>query len=271
MWCRFRVACLGLLLLSGFPAVAQEGWVPGYTRPLFDLNLSLPVTGRIEELLVREGDRVDRAAGLLSVDSNLETMEVRRRRAILDSRAELSGALARQPLVTAQLRSARTMHANGASISREDLQARELAAIALATEIEVRRAQKQIEQVEYEMANEVLERRTLRAPIAGRIARITRFPGESVQANEAIVRLVTLDRLLFVGAREARVAARFRIGASALVRVEDGSGEVEAMGTVTLVGPVADPASGLVELRVEFANIGETLRAGVPARSRLVE
>jgi len=43
------------------------------------------------------------------------------------------------------------------------------------------------------------------------------------------------------------------------------------MGTVTLVGPVADPASGLVELRVEFANIGETLRAGVPARSRLVE
>lgn len=271
MWWCFREVFRLLLLLLSFPVLADEVWVSGYVRPIFDLNLSLPVTGRIEELLVREGDRVDRAARLLSVDSNLETMEVRRRRAILDSRAELSGALARQPLVLAQLRSARTMHANGASISREDLQARELAAIVLSTEIEVRRAQKQIEQVEYEIANEVLERRTLRAPIAGHIARISRFPGESVQANEAIIRLVAVDRLLFIGALDARVAARFSIGASAVVRVEDGSSEVEAQGTVTLVGPVADPASGLVELRVEFVNIGETLRAGVPGRSRLVE
>ncbi|WP_439549761.1 efflux RND transporter periplasmic adaptor subunit [Falsiroseomonas sp.] len=271
MWLRLREAFWLLLLLSAHPALAQDIWLPGYTRPLFDLNLSLPVTGRIEELLVREGDRVEPAARLLAVDSNLEAMELRRRRAILESRAELAGALARQPLILAQLRAARTMHANGVAISREDLQARELAAIVVATEIEVRRAQKQMELVDYEIAGEVLERRSLRAPIAGRIARIMRFPGESVLANEPIIRLVAVDRLLFVGALEARVAARFRLGASASVRVDDVSGEVEVLGTVTLVGPVADPASGLVEVRVEFANSNESLRAGVPARLRLVE
>ncbi len=269
MWFSWWRSAIVLLLIFSAPAEAQDVWVTGYTRPVFDLNLSLPVSGRVEELLVREGDHVEARSRLLSLDSKLEVLEVARRRSVLEGRSELNGALARQPLLVAQLRAARNMFANGASISREDLQARELAVIAVNTEIETRRAQKHVEQIELEAAIEVLDRRSLLAPISGRIARIMRLPGESIQANETLVRLVAIDRLLFVGALEARLVSRLVVGSAAQVVVDDGAVSVLANGRVTLVGPVADPASGLVEVRIQFDNPDEALRAGLPARLRL--
>lgn len=258
---------LGLALTHG--AAAQEGWASGYTRAIADLNLALPVSGRVETLHVREGHCVPAAAPLLDLDNRLEAIEVQRRAALLENRTELNGALARQPVIAMQLRSARALFANSASISREDVQARELAAIALTTEIEMRRAAKEVERIEHEAAREMLDRRTLRAPVAGCIVRIHRFPGESVQALEPVLRLVNSDRLVFISGVDEGVARQLPLGADVRLLLDAESGNVAIQGQVTLVAPVTDPASGLVEIRVEFANPEGHFRAGARARLQL--
>lgn len=264
-----RSACLTLLLLFAGQAASEELWIPGYTRAIFDLNLALPVSGRVEVLAVRDGDRVEAGAPLLNLDNRLETIEMERRRALWQSNAELNAAIARLPIVTMQLRAARGIFSANASISREEVQAKELAVIAATSDIEARRAAKEVERLDYAAAREALERRTLRAPIAGRVVRILRYPGESVQANESILRLVDLERIVFVGGMEERVAGRLRVGAPGSVLMETEQGEELLQGNVILIAPVTDPASGLAEVRVEMSNPDGRLRAGARARLRV--
>ncbi len=262
------VLLVALLALPG-PGFAAETWVSGYTRAIADLNLALPVSGRVDALHVAEGDRVEAGGVLLNLDNRLETIEMDRRRAIYENRAELNAALARQPILALQLRSARAIFSANASISREDVQAKELAALSGASEIEVRRAAVEVQRHEYEAAREVLDRRTLRAPVAGRVVRVMRFPGESVQANETILRFVSLDRILFVGGVEEHAARTLKLGGPASVMLESDVGEELVEGTIRLIAPVTDPASGLVEVRVEITNPDEHFRGGSRARLRL--
>jgi RND family efflux transporter MFP subunit len=264
-----RGACLMLVVMFTRPAISEELWIPGYTRAVFDLNLALPVSGRVEVVAVRDGERVEAGAPLLNLDNRLETIEMERRRALWQSNAELNAAIARLPILTMQLRSARSIFSTNASISREEVQAKELAVIAAASDIEARRAAKEVERLDYEAAREALERRTLRAPITGRVVRILRYPGESVQANESVLRLVDLDRIVFVGGVEERVAGRLQIGAPGSVLMETEQGEELLQGSVILIAPVTDPASGLAEVRVEMQNPDGRLRAGARARLRV--
>jgi RND family efflux transporter MFP subunit len=267
---RFLLAgALGLAASFCLPAAADEAWVVGYTRAIADLNLSMPVSGRVETLHVREGACMAAGAPLLELDNRLEALEVQRRRAMLDNRAELNGALARLPLVNMQLRSARTLFSNSAAVSREEVQSRELAVIATTADIEMRRALKEVERLEHEAAREVLDRRTLRAPVAGCVVRILRFPGESVQALETVLRLVNTERLLFISGVEAAVARQLRLGDAVSLNPDIEDADAQANGAITFIAPVADPASGLVEIRAEFANPDDRLRAGTRARLRL--
>lgn len=266
--CILRLACL-LALLAGWPAAAQESWIPGYTRAASDLNLALPVSGRVEMLAVRDGQPVEAGAVLLHLDNRLEQIELERRRAIWQNNAELNAAIARLPIMTVQLRNARTLFSVNSSISREEVQAKELALIAATSDLESRRAAKEMERLDFEAAREALERRTLRAPIAGRVVRVNRYPGESVQAYETVVRLVDVTSILFVGGLDERLARQLTVGSPATVAVESAGEEERVEGTIILVAPVADPASGLSEVRVELPNPQERLRAGSPARLRV--
>jgi multidrug efflux pump subunit AcrA (membrane-fusion protein) len=51
--------------------------------------------------------------------------------------------------------------------------------------------------------------------------------------------------------------------------VEDGARIAQVPGRLTFVSPVADPASGLVEVRASIANPGGRLRAGSKAVLRI--
>eukprot|EP01037_Dinobryon_pediforme_P001372 gene1372-1391_t len=249
--------------------LAAETWVAGYTRAIFDLNLSLPVAGRVDALRVAEGDFVAQGGILLNLDNHLETIEMERRKAMFESHAELNAALARQPILSMQLRAARTMFAANAGISREDVQAKELAVLSGSGEIEMRRATLEVQRHDYETALAILERRSLRAPVAGRVVRIHRYPGESIQANETILRFVSLDRILFIAAIEEAAARKLTPGGPALLMLEGNNGEEAVQGKISLIAPVTDPASGLVEVRVEIPNSDERFRAGSRARLRL--
>ena len=254
-------------LAAPLPSMAQGagGVVQGITQAQRDLKLGLPVAGRVEGLFVREGDRVKVGQLMLHLDRTLEELEVRRRQLQLRDDSRLVELRARERVLSEQVANLRPLVEAG-SAPRKQLEDEELALGAVAGERRALEAAKQREQVELELAMETFERRHLRAPIDGVVTKIVHRPGESVAPNEVTMHLVDVGKVRFLGTMSWQAAPRLRPGAPVALRIGAEEGGRARQGRVVFVAPVADPASGLVEVIAEFDNADGSLRPGVSAR-----
>lgn len=248
------------LILMGPAAWAQQVST-GVIKPLDDLKLSLTVAGRIEAVLAREGTRVRKGDVILHLDKTLEELEVSRRLLLLNDRSKLDEAIAREQTLKGQVEHARRLLETN-TISRKQLEDEELALSAVVSDRQAMEVMKKREQVEYELARENLARRFLYAPIDGEVIKIHYQIGESVAMHEPLVRLVDVSRVRFTGNVGARTAARIRTGSQLAVRLGPESGSRTRKGRVVFVSPVADLASGLVEVKVELDNADGGIRPG---------
>ncbi len=270
-WSRCREGLVLGVLLGAFaaplPLRAQGagGAVQGITQAQRDLKLGLPVAGRVEGLFVREGDRVKVGQVLLHLDRTLEELEVRRRQLQLRDESRLAELRGRERVLSEQVANLRPLVEAG-SAPRKQLEDEELALGAVAGERRGLEAAKQREQVELELAVETFERRHLRSPIDGVVTKILHRPGESVSPNEVTMHVVDVGKVRFLGTMPWQSASRLRPGASVSLRIGAEDGGRARQGRVVFVAPVADPASGLVEVIAEFDNADGSVRPGVSAR-----
>ena len=251
--------------LSGGQASAQSV-ASGFTQPVQELKLSMTTAGRIEALMVREGDRVRQGQVLLHLDRTLESLEVRRRQLLLQDEVRLLDLRDRERVLTEQVTSLRPLLASG-GVARKQLEDEELALRAVVAERRMLEAAKQREAVELELAAEAYERRHLRSPINGVVTRIAQRVGESVAPNEPVVVVVDVSRGRFLGTVPAAAAGgRLRVGATVTVRLGTEEAARGRSARVVFVSPVADPSSGLVEVIAEFDNLDGAVRPGVAGR-----
>jgi multidrug efflux pump subunit AcrA (membrane-fusion protein) len=68
--------------------------------------------------------------------------------------------------------------------------------------------------------------------------------------------------VIFVGNLEDSVANTFSLGQKASLNLKSGQVMKTIVGQITYIAPVIDQASGLVELKVEFDNVGKPIRPG---------
>jgi RND family efflux transporter MFP subunit len=263
-WSRSRGAAI--LLWLGCCVLAAESWgqapLTGMIKPLDDLKLGLSIAGRIEAILVKEGQMVKKGEVLLHLDQNQEALEVKRRYLIWMDNAKLEEARHRERILKAQVGSARNLLAQK-TISRKQLEDEELALATAVADYQVIQVAKQREEVEYALAKDALARRTLYAPMDGMVIKLHYQVGESIAANEVVIRLVDVSRIYFTGNLESRSAAHIKSGDMVKVRFgSDAQAEVR-QGKVVFVSPVADLASGLVEVKVEFSNGDGAIRPGI--------
>ncbi|MBM3320083.1 MAG: efflux RND transporter periplasmic adaptor subunit [Candidatus Eisenbacteria bacterium] len=108
----------------------------------------------------------------------------------------------------------------------------------------------------------------VRAPFAGRIVRRFVDPGQMVSVGTPLFAVADVSRLL---ARVHVPAKEFRnIRTDQKVElVVDSSGEI-LEGTIRLVSPVVDPASGTIKVTAEIAAYPESVRPGDFAEVRIV-
>jgi RND family efflux transporter MFP subunit len=247
------------------PAVApaEEDVVKGTTRCASDLSLAFPVTGRIADMRVREGSLVRVGQVLMSLDRAAEELDVERRRVQWEGQAELKGAQARMETARQQAEMARRIFQDSRGISLEELQNRELALATTVSELERIRTQKEMERLDYLTARENLERRALRAPSRGIVTRLIKHTGESVQANDAVLRLCDLGSIQFVANVPVNRSEGLREGN--IVSLGVGVPAKPVRGKLIFVSPVVDSASGLREVKVELIKPGPEIRPGVPA------
>lgn len=263
-----EMAWLGLAALC-LPAQAagENEPIKGTTRCAADLSLALPTTGRIARMLVQEGSVVGVGQPMLHLDRAAEDLDVERRRVQWQGQAEVVTAQARKETAELQVVAARRIYASTKGISREELENRELAFATTVSELERLKTVKEMERLDYLTAKENLERRSLRAPTRGIVTKLIRQVGESVQANEALIKLCDMSKILFVANVPSARSEHLHMGDKLGLIV--GHGGTPVQGRVIFVSPVIDPASGLREIKIELIKPGAQVRPGVPASLNL--
>ena len=245
-----------LLAVSTLEARQDDGYevrdrFVGRIEATRDSAIGFELAGRVEEVMVDEGDRVARGAALARLD--LARLQARR--------AELAAALeeARAALELAQL--TRDRHREALDIDAVSSQAYDVADRGLAArEAAVRRAEAGLETIDVE-----LEKSTLRAPFDAWVAARLVDEGRVVEAGMPML------HLLEAGEPEARIGLAGR-AADALTTAGVGSiwtievGDREMSGRLKALLPVVSDATRSVEavfrLAAELGPHGGTLRRG---------
>lgn len=257
---------------AAYPAVrlpsasgaSSAAMVAGITQAYRDIRLGLPVAGRIEAVMVREGQRVRRGDLLLHLDRQAERLEVDRRRLLLQDQSRLEELRTKEKVLIEQIASLRPLVESGA-VSRKQLEDEELALGTVVAEYKTLEFAKQREQVELNIAIEAYEKRHLRAPIDGIVTKISLRAGESVNANEPVLHLADPGRVRFIGNVPAAMGARISVGSRVTLNLGQDGG-ARRVANVVFVSPVTDPSSGLVEVIAEFENADGSIKPGVIGR-----
>ncbi|OSM04108.1 putative membrane-fusion protein-like protein [Magnetofaba australis IT-1] len=234
------------------------------TEPLRQAKLAFPISGRVAEKRVKEGQRVKRGEVIYLLERRREQLEEKRAKLLLEDRSALNGARAREQMLGKQLTINRRLFERNQSISREELDKlileHELALQEHARLVNEKRRQK----VDHALAAESLRLRALSAPIDGVAASLKFEPGEMIDANQLAAHLVDVRSGVAVCHVEDQLARRLPVGAQVSLRILSGA-PVMRRGEVIFAAPLMDPSSGLRRVKIAFENTDNAVILGAPA------
>ena len=262
-------APLGPPSAEGGASKSELVTVRGITEPYRNLILKSggkrqpPWSGKIARICVEEGDQVEAGQILVELDRSEEEIDARIRTFIADSPAELNSAQAKEHILGSMLGASKKLYEATKSISREDIERKELEYQLAAYERQRMQVVKEREKLEATAAADALGKRTLRSPIAGVVAKVFMHEGESCEPVDPLVQVVDVSRGYFLGNVEEKVGRTLTKGQAVPLRIQTGTEQASVNGTISFVSPVADPSSGLMLVKAEFQNPGGVIRPGV--------
>lgn len=246
------------------PAIALTTF-EGIVKPAHEVELALPLDGIVLKIFVKEGDRVKEGEDLLKLDDTLQKMEVLRRKEIFQDNAELEASKKNFEIVKTILESSRELYAATSSISQVEIQNLEMQSHTLNGKINITKARKKQERIEYEISKEVLARYVLKSPIDGVVSVIKHEAGEWAKTGEMIVTVVDTSVCYVEFHIDENFAHTLKEGKNVSLTVHKGEGTGVIKGKVVFVSPVADNASALLKIKVEFDNANDKVIPGVLA------
>lgn len=255
--------CVAILITSPL-AQAQE--FTGVVFPHRDLTLSVSNAGVVNRVNVEVGERVTQGQLMLELEDSLQRLEVDRRKVVLEDSSELRSVQERQAILDRLYADGKRLFESSGSISREELMKLRIESLALKGRAEQLRAEKRRERLEHEIAGQEYQLRSLLAPIDGVVTDLKVDVGEWASPGEPVLRLVDAS-VVELRVNVTQPAARqLAVGASIPVLIEDAWFQAPVQGKVFFVSPVADAASGLIDVRIRFDNQDGQVRPGVKAR-----
>jgi RND family efflux transporter MFP subunit len=219
-----------------FSARAETTEISGITEPFTDVTLGLSDAGIIHEQFFHEGDSVNKGDVILELDKNLETIEVQRRKAVMDQNKMVYD-------------STQQLSESTKSVSQQDLTKA--------------KAEYEVATADYETAVQQLTNRQLIAPFSGRITEIALKPGAAVAPYQPLVRLVDTTRCYFVGHIDGKYAGDLKMDEVVKIQTDDGQ---TVSGKISFISPTVDAASGLVRVKAIFDNADGKIRPGLAAK-----
>lgn len=242
--------------------------VTGQVRASRRSKIASQEAGWLVELMVREGDVVERGGLLARLDHERAELAVREAEArALASEARLEQAsieqersarerdriagLAEQGIAGEQEVDDATSAAAGAEAAR-----RTAVSERAATEASLALARRRLQDTE------------IRAPYAGRVVALGTEVGEWVDEGGTVIELIETDRAEIWADIPERLVRRFRESERA-VQVECEAAGFEGVGDRAVVVPAADPLSRIFPLRISVDATGAGLLPGMSAAAYL--
>ncbi len=254
--------CLTLVLLIA-PTSAPAKTFAGLIYPLHDITLSAGVAGLVMKRLVLPGQSVKANQVLLQLDDRLQTIESDRRKVIFEDQSELVAARERTRILSTLLKDARAVFKETGSISKDELLRLEAEHVASSGRMDQLVAQKKREKLDYESAERERLQRHITAPINGVVTKVIPQVGEWAKPGDPIILLVDPSTAVLRLAIPHAEAGALKVGSNQSIQMESGSAVPQITGRVTFVSPVADPASGLVQIEITFSNPKRGIKPGI--------
>jgi len=234
---RFLLSCA---LLSGSVAAFAGGSVEGQILPCRQAEVCAPVSGRILDLKVKEGDAVRRDQPLALLYGKLEELEMQRAKALLERRE---------------------FEAKGAKRLFENRIIPESKAMESRIELDLAR-------IQYEIAAEQVRLRTILSPMDGVVVARSREVGETIATAQPLFRILDLSQVVVQVAVAPMALAGLAVGQKVRVSLPHIEKSPVVEGQVILVGPCAD-ADGRVRVRVLVDNPEGRIRPWLKAMVEL--
>lgn len=234
--------------------LAQTVTVSGLLQPLSQTVLTAEIEGRIDQILVRTGDKVVPGQVL----AHMDTQDLASR--VAESRANLAAARAQLDLAertqqrNEELKDKNFISANSLDNSRSTL--------------ESARESYRAREAQLALSRQSLPKATIRSPLKGLVSERAIELGQHVGVNARLFSVVDLSELEFAAKLPVREIGDIRVGQRVELMAEGVSGQAE--GRVERISPLADDASRMITLFIRVANRDEVLKGGMVAKGRVV-
>jgi RND family efflux transporter MFP subunit len=242
---------------------ARAGVHVGLVFPVHDTTLSAGVAGLVMKRLVEPGDRVRADQVLIQLDDRLQQLESDRRKAILQDQSEVDSVRERTRIIRTLLHDARAVFDKTGSISKEELLRLEADYVTSKGRLEQLLSQKKRESLDYESAERERLQRYITAPVDGVVVKVSPKIGEWAKPGDPIISLVDASTALLHLTIPHKEARTLKPGMLQPVMLDVSDVPYRTVGRISFVSPVADPASGLVEVRVSFPNSQLLVKPGI--------
>ncbi|NQT52342.1 efflux RND transporter periplasmic adaptor subunit [bacterium] len=263
MWrARWLVAVVAL----ASPLAAQEtgarakAEARAVTVPSHDIEIVTPVPGVIEKMLVKEGDRVGAKDPLVQLDARVQKAALAISEQRAKSTARIESAQANLRIKGAAYKRQQTLHKRGVA-SDAELEEAELELKHAESLLTSSQEEQDLAKLEAARDRVLLERMTIRAPLAGAVTRTLLDVGGGAEEGEPIVHMVVLDELHVLAYVPPAIAARLKLGATAQLRLDEES-NVSHKCTVLVVDPVVDAGSTTCRIKLTLPNRERRVMAG---------
>ena len=256
-WRSVNWLVLGLIFLAfGSSTASGQSPIEAVTSPSKDVTMSFTRPGQVAEVLVKDGDRIEATQVLVSLNDRVEQSALAKLKAESEDTTEIEAAQAQLAQSRVDLEKMEWAHERGAATALEIEHAKTQ---VLIDELRAQLRRFELEQVgrDYARATLELDRMSLTSSIDGVVERVHVEVGESVNAMDEVVRLVSIDPLWIDVPAPLAEALGLELGYSATVSflIDDPDDPVRTVtGKVIHIASVADAASGTLIVRVESPN-----------------
>jgi RND family efflux transporter MFP subunit len=235
-----------------------------FTQPSKAIELAAAVGGIIKTVGADEGSVVKAGDVILALDDSTEELACRAARLEAESDADEQGARATMEQAQEEARITKQLSAEGAEAQLLYLQKKMAYDVAL-YKYELAKKNRQKAMVDAEATKVALERKKIRAPVAGIVTRKPKGVGEAAQPLETVAHMAVIDPLHIIIHPPARMLGMFKAGQTLAVEVLEPRRQSVST-KVQIVNPVVDPASNTFRVRLAVENPDGRISAGVRVR-----
>jgi RND family efflux transporter MFP subunit len=251
--------------------VPLQAWPAAFdclVEPTQSVDISSPVVGLLDKVLVRRGDRVVKGQVVATLESRAEQAAAELARYRSEAIGPTQSAQNKIQFSERKFQRRATMAVEKLMSPQERDDAEAEVRLAEA-ELQTAKENRDIARIEHQQQASLLDLRTLRSPFDGVVVDQLIYPGEVVEptgAKKAILRLAQLDPLRVHVILPMAAFRRIKSGMSVQVTLEAPLGGVH-MARVKTVDKLIDAASGTFAVFLEMRNAELAVPAGVKCKA----